>query len=170
MKKEKAPRWFLPSEPGLLLVYSEAFDGDDQGESRLEVLSKKKTGENTFLSLRKSRGEDETSLETYRVTPLAAWKVLPEGEEKIWDYPIEEGRWVEQDPRVGLVQCRCTFRKVLIQIGGDRFENVLELTRSSEGGQSTQLFAPRIGLLKATYLADGTPGERILKEIRHSRS
>ncbi|HBN09354.1 MAG TPA: hypothetical protein DD435_12135 [Cyanobacteria bacterium UBA8530] len=164
---EESRERFLPDEPGLVLVYEESFDGGDLGESRLEVLSLEKKEGGELLSLRRVRGEEET-IEEYRLDSRGAWKTSPEGEELIWEYPVEESEWTEEDPRVGSIHFRRFFGEP-VEVAGQRFERVLTLTSDSEGGQSLKYFAPRIGLLKSSYLADGTPGERILKEIRRSK-
>lgn len=154
--------WYLPSTLGMVLTYEERFDDEKTGETRIEVVGVETRGEETILTLLRTKGI-LSSPEYVRISAESAWK----DDTKTWDYPVREKEWITADPRVGTIHHRLAFGDP-VQLAGEYFERVVLLTHSSEGGQSTQAFAPSIGLLYSHYLADGTPGGSILQSIERT--
>lgn len=153
--------WYLPATPGLVLTYEDHFD-EEKSETRVEVLGIESRGEASVLTLERTK-RGRSTIERLHISSEGAWRE----ETRIWQYPVEEREWDTEDPRVGRIHHRLFFSDP-VELAGERFERVVQLTHASEGGQSTQLFAPTIGLLCSHYLADGTPGGSILKSIERT--
>lgn len=88
----------------------------------------------------------------------------------IWQFPIVEKTWTEQDPEAGTVTYQLSKVAEPVEVEAGVFEHCIRLTSSSEQGQATHTYSPVAGLIKSHFLLDGLDGKRELWDIEKDYS
>ncbi|GEM_PF-3336423 len=88
----------------------------------------------------------------------------------IWQFPIVEKTWTENDPDAGIVTYQLSKVKEPVEVEAGVFEDCIRLTSSSSKGQATHTYAPLAGLIKSHFLIDGLDGKRELWDIEKDYS
>lgn len=165
--------YYVPSEPGLVLVYQDRFDKEDLGFTTVKVKTVLAKGPNLEVSLEKAQAEEldddepDISQEQYLLTPEGAY-LLPK-RTLLWPYPVTNTEWVEEHPQAGKIRYHLRLLNSY-EFRGRKYQRVIELRRIGELGESLSVYDPQLGLIYASYMADGTPGETILVKVRKGKA
>lgn len=164
---------YIPTEPGLVLVYQDRFDKEDLGFTTVTVKTVLAKGSDLEVTLEKAQAEDldedepDISQEQYLLTPEGAY-LLPK-RTLLWPYPVANREWVEEHPQAGKIRYHLRLLNSY-ECRGRKYQRVIELRRVGELGESRSVYDPKLGLIYASYMADGTPGETILVKVRNSKA
>lgn len=88
----------------------------------------------------------------------------------IWQFPITERTWTEQDPEAGTVTYQLSKVPEPVEVEAGVFERCIRLSSSSSRGQATHTYAPLAGLIKSHFLLDGQDSKRELWDLEKDYS
>lgn len=175
-KPEGAPQpTFYLMELAMVATFREVVGGEDIGFTAYVTTHVQTYESQTRARIMQIDLHGQTHRYEVIADPRGVFVDLPTSEggrhqDWIWQFPIEERTWTEEDPEAGSVTFELTRIGPPVEVEAGVFENCIRLTSSSAKGQATHVYSPVAGLIKSHFLLDGMDGKRELWDIEKDYS
>lgn len=163
------------TELAMVATFREVVDGEDRGFTAYVTTHVQQAGEQKRARIMQIDLAGRTHRYEVLSDPRGVFVDLPTTEggrhqEWIWEFPITERTWTEENPEAGLVHYELRQLTEPVEVEAGRFERCIRLSSSSLNGHAAHTYAPLAGLIKSEFRYDGTEGKRELWDIEKDYS
>lgn len=175
-KPEAAPpATYYLMELAMVATFREVVGGEERGFTAYVTTHVQRNDSQTRARIMQVDLQGQTHRYEVLADPRGVFVDLPTTEggrhqDWIWQFPITERTWTEDDPEAGTITYQLSHVEGPVEVEAGVFERCIRLSSSSALGQSTHTYAPLAGLIKSHFLLDGLDGKRELWDIEKDYS